>query len=238
VPASEEVQIPLPDGKSLRAAVFTPDGEGPFPGVLVLHEIFGLNDDMRRIAGRLAGEGYVALAPDLYSHGNRAICLTRVLMETFIAKDRGALADIEAARSHLAGRPDVDANRIAAIGFCQGGGFALAFAARGGLRAAGVNYGRVPKQQGELAKVCPVVGSYGRDDKMLLPDSERLEQYLSALGIPHDVKVYDGVGHSFMSFDNQPGWMARLPTPMKVGYDEASAEDAWGRILAFFSEHV
>jgi carboxymethylenebutenolidase len=238
VPSSEEVRVSLPGGKQLRAAVSRPAGDGPFPGVLVLHEIFGLNNDMRRIADRLAGEGYVALAPDLYSHGNKALCLTRVLVETFTARDRGGLDDIEAARAHLAARPDVDSNRIAVVGFCQGGGFALAFAARGGLRAAAVNYGRVPKQQGALAKVCPVVASYGREDKMLLPDSERLQKYLTALGIPHDVKVYEGVGHSFMSYDNVPTWMARLPSPMRVGYDEEKSEDAWRRILAFFAEHL
>ncbi len=83
-----------------------------------------------------------------------------------------------------------------------------------------------------------MIGSYGRLDKKFLPDAERLEDHLRALGVPHEVKVYPDSGHSFLSYDNAPGWMARLPIPMEAGYNEADAEDAWARILAFFDEHV
>src|ERR1700730_16021795 len=80
-PSAVDIRIPLPDGKSLRGALVLPAGDGDHPGVLVLHEAFGLNADMRRIAARLASEGYAALAPDLYSHGNKAVCLTRVIID-------------------------------------------------------------------------------------------------------------------------------------------------------------
>ena len=234
--SSVDIHIPLPDGKSLQAALVLPPGDGPHPGLVVLHEAFGLNRDIRRIAGRLASEGYAALAPDLYSHGIRAVCLTRVLVN--MLAEKAPLADLEATRDHLAQVPGVDPDRIGVIGFCQGGGFALALAAQGKVKAASVNYGAVPKHEHDLVNVCPVVGSYGALDKMFAKQGERLERYLTNLGVPHDVKIYEGVGHSFLSYDNVPPWMARLPNPLQTGYDEAAAEDAWTRILAFLKEYL
>jgi carboxymethylenebutenolidase len=73
---------------------------------------------------------------------------------------------------------------------------------------------------------------------MFAKQGQRLEQYLTDLGVPHDVKIYDGAGHSFLSYDNMPPWMARLPNPLHAKYNEAAAEDAWTRILAFFREYL
>jgi carboxymethylenebutenolidase len=237
-----DIAIPLPDGGNLRAAIARPDdpatGPGINPGLVVLHESFGLNSDIRRIAARLALSGYVALAPDLYSHGNRLNCLSRVMLEALTGADHGVMGDIEATRAHLAGLDGVDSDRVGVIGFCQGGGFALAFAAKGAVAAAAVNYGRVLGTRDNFAAVCPVVASYGGRDQMLREDPARLERYLDSLGVPHDVKVYPGAGHSFLSYDNGPAWLMRLPSPMHVGYDEVAAEDAWSRILAFFEKHL
>jgi carboxymethylenebutenolidase len=237
--SAEPVSIPLAGGATLPGHLALPDGPGPHPGVVVLHEIFGLNDDIRRIAGRFAAEGYAALAPDLYGHGNKALCLTRVLAAAVSGDaERRTLDDIEAARQYLASRPEVDAGRLAVAGFCLGGGFALLFAAKGGVKAASVNYGTVPKDKAKLQPVCPVVASYGALDKQFAPQAERLEGHLTDLGVTHDVKVYEGVGHAFLSYGNAPSWMARIELGMHAGYDEAAAEDAWARILAFFGEHV
>ena len=224
----------------MQAALALPDGPGPHPGVVVIHEVFGLNDDIRRITNRFAAEGYAAVAPNLYSSGLKALCLTRALLAGFVAPaERTVLDQIDSARRWLADRPDVDGNRIAVIGFCMGGGFALAFAAkRDGVRAASVNYGLVPKDRSDLEGVCPVVASYGALDKPFAAQGRRLEEHLMALGVPHDYKVYEGAAHAFMSFDNAPTWVQRLPSVLKAGYSEADAEDAWRRILAFFDEHV
>jgi carboxymethylenebutenolidase len=238
-PPTTDVRVPLPGAGELKAALALPDAAGPRPGVILLHEAFGLNDDMRRIAGRFAANGYAAIAPDLFSHPGRARCLSRVLIDGFA---RGAssvtLGDIDATRTYLGGLDLVDADRMAVVGFCMGGGFALAFAAGRGLKAASVNYGPVPRKRHELEGICPVVASYGALDRVMANEPKRLEEHLTALGVPHDIKVYEGVGHSFLSFDNAPAWVLRLPTPMRVGYDETAAEDAWRRILAFFMEHV
>jgi carboxymethylenebutenolidase len=238
--SAQRIEVPTADGAILRAELFTPTGEGPHPGVVVLHESFGLNDDIRRIAARFAQAGYAALAPDLYSHGARIVCLSRVMVDMLSGAVAREIADIHSARDALADRPEVDRERIAVAGFCQGGGFALVAGAQPGFSAAAVNYGVVPSDRSRLDGLCPVVGSYGARDRIVgRKMAERLERHLSALGVPHDVKTYDGAGHSFFSkLDGWQGWLARVPTPMAVGYDEQAAEDGWRRMLAFFEEHV
>jgi carboxymethylenebutenolidase len=240
LPAPEHVAVDLADGATLRAELFGPPGDGPFPAVLVLHESFGLNGDIRRIAGRFAQAGYVAVAPDLYSHGTRLVCLTRVIVDMLRGGVSREIADILAVRNVLVERPEVDPERIAIAGFCQGGGFALVAGTQPGFRAVAVNYGEVPDSSESLRGVCPVVASYGSRDKLFgRGAAQRLDRHLDALGVPHDVKTYDGVGHSFFSkADGWQGWLARVPTPLAVGYDEAAAEDGWRRMLSFFEEHV
>ncbi len=238
--AGTTLHVPTKDGAALRAELFLPEGAGPHPGVVVLHESFGLNDDIRRICARFAAAGYAALAPDLYSHGRRLVCLSRVLVDMVSGRVAREIADILAVREALAARPEVDGGRIAVAGFCQGGGFALIAGTDPGFRAAAVNYGVVPGDRSQLDGLCPVVASYGRRDRMVGGKmARRLEGHLQALGIPHDVKTYPDVGHSFFSrVEGWQGWLARIPSPMAVGYDERAAEDGWRRMLDFFAEHV
>lgn len=237
---AEQVDVLLVDGALLHAELFLPDAAAACPGVVVLHESFGLNNDIRRIVRRFADAGYAAMAADLYSHGRRIVCLSRVMVDLLRGSIAREIADILAARDALAKRDEVDAERIAVAGFCQGGGFALIAGTHHGFKAAAVNYGDVPKDRSRLDGVCPVVGSYGAKDRVWGRNTaERLERHLAALGVPHDVKTYDGVGHSFFSeVDGWQGWLARLPTPLAQGYDESAANDGWRRMLAFFDEHV
>ena len=234
------LQVPTADGATLRAEFFAPAGEGPHPGVVVLHESFGLNDDIRRIARRFADAGYGALTPDLYSHGSRVVCLSRVIVAMLRGSVGREISDIRAARDALASRSEIDAERIAVAGFCQGGGFALIAGTQPGFSAAAVNYGEVPGDRSRLDGVCPVVASYGGKDRLLgAKTAARLERHLTAIGVPHDVKTYGEAGHSFFSeVDGWQGWLARVPTPMAVGHDEAAARDGWQRMLSFFDEHV
>ena len=234
------IDVPLDDGQALRAELTLPDGDGPFPGVVVLHESFGLNDDIRRIAHRFAEAGYAALAPSLFSHGPRAQCLMR-LMSAAVRKDPSdPVADVLSARAALAARPEVDAGRIAVAGFCLGGGFALVAGLDPGVRAAAVHYGDVPPDTAALQGVCPIIGTFGARDKLFgSAMAERLEDHLTELGVAHDIKVYPGAGHSILN--RHEGWqgaLARVPSPMRVGYRDADAEDGWRRMLAFFDEHV
>lgn len=235
-----DLAIGLPDGGSMKAELFLPQTAGPYPGVLVLHESFGLNDDIRRIASRFAEEGYAALAPNLFSRGSRIVCLTRVMSDVARGAIDREIADILAAREALAARSDIDAERVAVAGFCLGGGFALIAATKPGFRAAAVNYGEVPKSRAKLDGVCPVVGSFGGRDRLFGRNmAKRLEEHLDALGVSHDVLTYDEAGHSFFSqYEGWQGGLARLPSPMAVGHDQDAATDGWRRMLSFFEEHV
>jgi carboxymethylenebutenolidase len=238
MPAAGEVTFTSSSGRPMRAALALPDAAGPRPGVIVIHEIFGLNDDIRRIAGRVADLGYVALAPDLFdTDGPRPICVLR----TFIALRRRqgqAFADLDAARAWLGARTDVDPDRVAAVGFCLGGGFALFYALKAPLRATGVFYGETPATAEELRGICPVLGGYGGRDRIFAPQGARLAQHLEALDVPHDVKTYPDAGHSYMS--SHTGLAATLGAwgPMAVGFDPAAAADSWTRLAAFFRTHL
>jgi carboxymethylenebutenolidase len=134
----------------------------------------------------------------------------------------------------------VDGERIGLIGFCLGGGFALAYIAGGrpGICAVAVNYGEVPKAAVALRGACPIVGSFGGKDRVLgRPHAERLARHLAALGIEHDVKVYDDAGHSFMTEGHHPiGTLVFLP--MRVGYVPNASADAWQRVFAFFDARL
>jgi carboxymethylenebutenolidase len=121
----------------------------------------------------------------------------------------------------------------------MGGGFALLCAPRGEYSAAAVNYGMVPADadaEAALAGSCPVIGSYGGRDTMGTSHPERLEAALTALGVPHDVKVYPEAGHSFMS--PKPAAMKPVTALARLQYDKAAAEDAWQRIFAFFGTYL
>ncbi|MDE2988759.1 MAG: dienelactone hydrolase family protein [Chloroflexota bacterium] len=237
--SEQTVSIPTGDG-DLTAFVAAPDEEAARrPGVLVLHELFGLNDDIRRIAHRFADNGYVALAPDLYSVGPRAkpICIRRT-MQALRSGEGRAFDDIEAARSWLAARDDVDDSQIAIAGFCMGGGLAILYAARAPIGAAADFYGAVPREQEALQGICPVFAGYGERDRVFVGQADRLRGHLEQLGVEHEVTVYSGAGHSFMNRHGPVRSLLVRLSPMAVGYHEASAEAAWATMLEFFQRNL
>jgi carboxymethylenebutenolidase len=120
----------------------------------------------------------------------------------------------------------------------MGGGFALLYAVRAPLGAAGVFYGDVPKTAEELRGVCPVVAGYGGSDRFFAGQGRRLEAHLAALGVPHDVRIYPDAGHSFMS--RHTGLLATISAygPMAVGFDPEAEADSWARMAAFFRSHL
>jgi carboxymethylenebutenolidase len=207
----------------------------PWPGVVVVHEAYGLNADIRGHADRLAALGYLALAPDLLDGKYWVRCI-RTMFRQLAAGSGPAFDTLDACRGWLADRPDCT-GKTGVIGFCMGGGFALLCAPRDGYSVAAVNYGMVPADAGDvLAGSCPVVGSYGGRDRMGTSHPQRLDAALTALGVPHDVKVYPEAGHSFMS--PKPAAAKPLTALARLQYDKAAAEDAWQRIFAFFGTYL
>ncbi len=203
-----------------------PDGPGPHPGVVVVHEASGLNDNIRDVCRRLAGEGYAAVGVDLFGGRNRGLCMARMFSGAMRGNlDHYGVPALRAALARLADRPEVDHERLAAIGFCLGGSIVLTWACtERRLRAIAPFYGAAPKPRAAIRRLCPVVGSWpGRD--FTTKAAGILETELSAAGIAHDLKVYPGAKHSF--FNDR--WRA---------YDASAAADSWQRVLAFFAEHV
>jgi carboxymethylenebutenolidase len=233
----ELVRIPTPSG-TMKAVLAAPREEGRRPIVILIHEIFGLNGDIREKAQRFADNGYLALAPDLYSTRGRApLCVLRTMRG--LKGGHGAVfEDLAACRSWVGARAEADPERVGVIGFCMGGGIALLMAATSGIQAAGVFYGEVPRQAAALAESCPVVGGFGARDRFFGKNGRRLGGQLKELGIEHDVETYPDAGHSYLS--DHTGFFARLNAvgPMHVGFNPTAAEDSWRRVDAFFERHL
>src|SRR6266576_6628653 len=200
-----------------------PDGDGPHPGVVVIHEAYGLNDHIRDIAGRFAGAGYAALAVDLFTGRNRAVCMSRYMAGMLIGSvNRYGIDDLKSGLTFLAKLEEVDAQRMGAIGFCMGGGFAIAWACTDSrLKAIAPFYGVNPRPIEVVKRLCPVVGSYPGQD-FTARAGRALDQVLARESIPHDIKIYTNTRHSFF---NDAG----------RAYDKPAADDAWTRVMTFFS---
>jgi carboxymethylenebutenolidase len=232
---SPDIDFPDTQGGRLRGYLATPVADGPRPGVVVLHEAFGLTDDIRDIADRFAAHGYVALAPDLYSWGMTARCLVSAFRSMLSGQGR-VFDDIRAARDRLLAADGCN-GRAGVVGFCQGGGFALLCAPRGLFDVASVNYGLVPKDTEKvLAGTCPIVGSYGGRDRAFKGKAAQLDRALTALGVDHDVKEYPDASHSFLN--HHDGWHTVMDRVGGFGHHADSAEDAWRRIFEFFARHL
>jgi carboxymethylenebutenolidase len=202
-----------------------PESPGRHPGIVVIHEWWGLNDWVKEETEKLAGQGYVALAVDLY-RGKVATdpSVAHELMRG-LPQDR-AVRDMEAAFNYLAARPDVDPKKIGSIGWCMGGGLSLQLAVHEPrLAACVVNYGAPPTDPAAIAAIhAPILGNFGAKDQGITPSDVRaFEKAMKADGKSIDVKIYDDAGHAFQNPNN------------KDGYRPEDTADAWSRIVAFYA---
>ena len=224
---TQEIRIARGGSKSLMDAhSVIPEGEGPFPGVVVIHEIFGMNDNIRRIAARFAEEGYAAIAVDLFSTGGRALCMMRLMYGMLVKPlKNGVVSDLGTAIEYFKLLPEVDGDRIGVVGFCMGGAYALQLACTNhGMKAASVFYGMNPRPIDAIANSCPVVGSYPQGD-ITENSGSKLLRALEKHNIPHDMKVYENSQHSFCNDDMQ-------------AFNPDACKDAWKRMVDFFGEYV
>jgi carboxymethylenebutenolidase len=211
--------------ETVHGILYTPTGRGPFPGIVVIHEWWGLNDWMKEQASKLADQGYVALAVDLYRGKVATTPEEAHELMRGVPEDRAA-RDLHAAYVYLASQPDVKKNRIASIGWCMGGGYSLDMAlAEPQLRAVVINYGHLADDSKSLKKIhASVLGIFGGQDRgITVEDVKKFEAGLKQLGKPVEVKIYADAGHAFENPNN------------KTGYRAADAADAWTRTVQFLA---
>ncbi|ADI13125.1 putative carboxymethylenebutenolidase [Streptomyces bingchenggensis BCW-1] len=232
------LSAPAGGSRRLTGHLARPEGPGPWPGVVAVHEALGVDDVMLRQAERLSRAGYLALMPDLFTQGGVRRCLVPTMRASLSGHGR-AYQDIAAARTFLAESTECT-GAVGIIGFCMGGAFALMSAGSGGFDVASANYGMLPKELDEtLSGACPVVASYGGRDRMLKGAAAKLDSALERLGVVHDVKEYPQAGHAFLN-DAEVG-----PRPLRplfrvtgMGPHPEAAADAWQRIETFFDTHL
>ena len=226
------IEIDTPAGP-IDALLDIPEGQGPWPGVVIIHDAIGYGPDKRSTNAHIARAGYVALTPNLFARGGWARCVTKVMRDVLTKRGR-ALDDVLAARDHLQALPECT-GRVGIAGFCMGGQFALVMSPKG-FSASAPFYGTpLPRELSEtLDGACPIVASFGGRDPIGVGAPKKLQQVLDHKGVTSDVKVYPGAGHGFANkLPAQP--LLRIAG---FGYNEAATEDAWARVFTFFGDHL
>jgi carboxymethylenebutenolidase len=224
-PRTETVQFPS-GTETVSGFLAMPEKPGRYPALVVVHEWWGLTDWVKEQAQKLAEQGYIALAVDLYK--GQVTTDPEVAHELMrgLPQDR-AVSDLKAGFAYLATRKDVDRDHIGSIGWCMGGGYALQLAIHEPhLAACVVNYGALPTDPNDIQQIfAPVLGSFGANDRGITPaDVQGFEKTMRGMNRRIDVKIYDGAGHGFENSTNT------------AGYRPDAAADAWARTLAFLGK--
>ena len=216
-------------GNQLLGYLAVPEGPGPHPAVLLIHEWWGLNEGITILADALAKEGYVVLAPDAY-RGNVTAAFPRALWLRLTTPEKQVENDIDSGLAHLRSLEFVDAERVASMGFCFGGGHSLQLGLRQSenLAMTIMYYGAVvtdPELLRPLTEAQPVLGIFAEEDNTIFPeDILEFEAALNSLDIENEITIYPEVGHAFLNEDNydQPG----------------PAGDAWNQTLVFLENNL
>jgi carboxymethylenebutenolidase len=221
---SKEVSYKSGD-ETVKAILYAPAGQGPFPGIVVIHEWWGLNDWVKEQASKLADQGYAALAIDLYRGKVADDASTAHELMRGVPEDR-ALRDLHAAVQYLKSQPNIKKDRIGSIGWCMGGGFSLEVALQEPtLTATVINYGHLATDPAALNKInAAILGNFGGKDQGIPPeDVKKFEESLKQAGKQVNIKIYPDAGHAFENPNN------------KGGYRPDDAADAWKRTVNFLA---
>lgn len=211
---------------TIPAYLSRPTKKKSAPAVLVIHEVFGLNDHIRGIADRIAAQGYVALAPNFFARATAAPPKDDTDMQALrraasSIPQEAANRDMQAALDFLKADKGVKP-KFASIGFCMGGGFSYQLATHThDLAGAVIFYGRTPIELVPQVS-CPILASFGGKDASLMQTEPAWEEAMRKAGKSLDVKVYPEAGHGFFN-DTRP-----------TAYNAEAAADAWQRVLKFF----
>jgi len=211
--------------ETVQGVLYTPAGKGPFPALVVIHEWWGLNDWVKEQASKLADEGYVALAVDLYRGKVATTPDEAHEIMRGVPEDRAA-RDLHAAFEFLKSQSDVKKDRIGSIGWCMGGGYSLDVALQEPtLAAAVINYGHLAADAESIKKInASVLGIFGGQDRGIpVDDVKKFEQELKQHGNKVEILIYPDAGHAFENPNNQ------------AGYRAADAADAWKHTTSFLA---
>lgn len=211
------------------AAPATGRGDGPFPGVVVIHENRGLNEHTRDVARRFAIEGFVALAPDALARlGGTSTMESPDAARTAIGTltPTQIMSDLDAALVYLAAQPNVQKGKLGSVGFCWGGArsFNLALHSEQ-IGAAVVFYGSAPELD-QLPQIkAPVLGLYGATDERITSQVPAVAAAMEATNKSYSYKIYDGAGHAFFNDTGER-------------YNPQAAADAWPRAVKFLRANL
>jgi carboxymethylenebutenolidase len=214
--------------ETVNAVMYTPPGKGPFPALVVIHEWWGLNDWVKEQASKLADQGYVTLAIDLYRGKVATTPDEAHEIMRGVPEDR-ANRDLLAASSYLRAQKNVDPKRVASIGWCMGGGYSLDLALNDPkLKAAVINYGHLATDAAALKKInAAILGIFGGQDRGIPPaDVNKFETQLKGLGKAAEIHIFPDAGHGFENPGN------------KQGYRAEDAAQAWKLTLDFLAKNL
>jgi carboxymethylenebutenolidase len=235
--SSSTVQLNTSDGK-MDAYVAQPKDGGSYPGIVVIQEAFGVNDHIKKVTDRIAAEGYVAIAPDIFHREAERIIpfsdMAKAIATLQRVQDPKAMEDVGAAIAHLKAQSNVKAGSLGVIGFCMGGRLTYLAAAHhaNDVKCAVPYYGGgIPmgnpsplSRTGEIK--CPMYLFFGAKDQLISMDQvNQINSELTSKQVPFQMKIYPDAGHGF--FCDERG-----------SYHEKSAQDAWEKTKAFFAQHL
>src|SRR3989338_2645974 len=205
-----------------------PKKDGIYPGIIMIHEFWGLNDNIKEMAKQLAAEGYVVLAVDLYDGKVGADSNESRALATKVRNNPSeAIKNLKGAVESLKKQSNVDRDKIASIGWCFGGQWSLQLALNEKMAATIIYYGSLETNTTMLSVIkCPVLFIFGDQDTAIPVESARkFNAALDELGIENEIYIYPGVGHAFAN-------------PSGMNYAPAETKDAWEKTLRFLEKHL